>query len=280
VSVTPPSIYLAHLHPRLIVTDLDGTLLDGDGKIPGALWPLLQKLAARGIVFCPASGRQYHTLATMFESSLSGMPIIAENGAYVMRDGAEISATPLDRSFVTRTVRRLRALAKSGVQLAVVLAGKNAAYVECDDPVFLAEVARYYQARRLMADQLAAHDEILKIAIYAFQDAERDVYPHVADLRSAHGVVVSGKNWVDIMDSHVNKGTAVRALQRALGVSAAQTLAFGDYLNDLEMLQAADYSFATANAHSAILACARFRAPANTAGGVIDVLTHVVDAGN
>ena len=51
---------------RLVVVDMDGTLLDGHGRIPAGLWPLLGVMRERGIVFAPASGRQYATLATMF----------------------------------------------------------------------------------------------------------------------------------------------------------------------------------------------------------------------
>ena len=44
--------------PRLVVTDMDGTLLDGDGEVPDGLWEVLGQLEARGIAFAPASGRQ------------------------------------------------------------------------------------------------------------------------------------------------------------------------------------------------------------------------------
>ena len=47
---------------RLIAVDMDGTLLRPDGSIPEGLWPLLDRLAQRGIAFAPASGRQLATL--------------------------------------------------------------------------------------------------------------------------------------------------------------------------------------------------------------------------
>ena len=74
---------------RLVVSDMDGTLLDGDGNIPSQLWPLLETMRDRAIAFVPASGRQCTTLSTMFGSHLQGMPIIAENGTYVVRDGVD-----------------------------------------------------------------------------------------------------------------------------------------------------------------------------------------------
>ncbi|MEZ5214606.1 MAG: HAD hydrolase family protein [Microbacterium sp.] len=51
---------------RLIAVDMDGTLLRPDGSIPEGLWPLLDRLAQRGIAFAPASSRQLATLQRMF----------------------------------------------------------------------------------------------------------------------------------------------------------------------------------------------------------------------
>ena len=47
---------------RLIAVDMDGTLLDAEGRVPDALWPLLEELRERDIHFAPASGRQLATL--------------------------------------------------------------------------------------------------------------------------------------------------------------------------------------------------------------------------
>jgi hydroxymethylpyrimidine pyrophosphatase-like HAD family hydrolase len=65
-------------------------------------------------------------------------------------------------------------------------------------------------------------------------------------------------------------------LQKALGVTPAQTAAFGDYLNDLEMLQAADLSYAVANAHPDVARVARYTAPSNLEEGVITVLHRLL----
>ena len=272
---TPASEYLPGLDARLIVTDMDGTLLDGDANVPERLWPLLRIMRERGAIFAPASGRQYHTLAAIFSPEISGMPIIAENGSYVVRDGAEISSLPLDREFVTMAVERLRELVSRGRNLGIVLAGKRAAYVERSDPEFMEQVETYYHSNEILEDQLDTDDDIIKIAIYDFDDAETGTYPHIADMGETHAVVVSGEHWIDIMDTRVNKGSAVKALQQELGITPAQTVAFGDYLNDLEMLEASGASFATANAHPDVIAAARWVAPANTEEGVIDVLENI-----
>ena len=74
------------------------------------------------------------------------------------------------------------------------------------------------------------------------------------------------------MDAHTDKRRGVVALQEQLGITPAQTMVFGDYLNDLQMLGAGEWSFAMANAYPDLLREARYIAPANTEYGVLRVI--------
>lgn len=89
-------------------------------------------------------------------------------------------------------------------------------------------------------------------------------------------MVVSGKLWVDIMNIETDKKQGVEALQRVLGVTPAQTAVFGDYLNDLLMLEAGDWSFAMGNAHPDLKAAARYIALSNVEHGVLKVVDRLV----
>ncbi len=262
---------------RLIAVDMDGTLLHPDGTIPEALWPLLGRLRERGIAFAPASGRQLATLQAMFAGAEGELDYIAENGAYVVRGDVEVSSDALDPAVVAAVIARLRALVAGGtLRAGLVVCGKRSAYVESTDAAFLAEVEKYYAKLEVVADLGAVDDQVLKLAVFDFDGGESHAAPEFADLRATHQVVVSGAHWVDIMNTTVDKGVALRALQDALGVTAAQTAAFGDYLNDLELLQAAHFSYAMANAHPDVAAVARFRAPSNADAGVLTVIEELL----
>ncbi|MCC2031390.1 Cof-type HAD-IIB family hydrolase [Microbacterium allomyrinae] len=261
---------------KLIAVDMDGTLLDGAGRIPDALWPLLDRLHERGIRFAPASGRQLATLQRAFADHLDDMVFIAENGGYVVHGDVEVSSDAMDPAFAASLVTRLRALADDGADLGVVVCGKRSAYIERTDPSFLAEAQKYYARLQPVDDLLGVDDQILKVAIYDFVAAE-ETAPALDDLRATHQVVVSGHHWIDVMNQGVNKGIALEGLQTALGITRAQTAAFGDYLNDLELMDAADLSFAMANAHPQVSARARFAAPSNLEGGVITTIEKLLD---
>ncbi|MET0780239.1 MAG: Cof-type HAD-IIB family hydrolase [Microbacterium sp.] len=261
---------------RLVAADMDGTLLDADGRVPDGLWPVLQLMRERGIVFAPASGRQYATLRRLFEQDAAGMPFIAENGAFVVRDDREISSAPIGRAAVVGVLDAMRGLSAAGGDVGVVVCGKRRAFVERSDEPFLDEVRKYYLSFEIVADLRVVEADAIKLAIFDFGDAAATAAPALSSVGETHQVVVSGHHWVDVMSSGVNKGVALRALQTDLGITPAQTAAFGDYLNDLEMLQAADLSFAMENAHPKIKRVARYAAPHHTDGGVVTVLSDLL----
>lgn len=255
---------------------MDGTLLDDAKRIPDGLWSTLAELRRRDVLFCPASGRQYATLAKEFGDAGQGMVFIAENGTYVVRDGVELSSDPLDPSAAARIVTATRRLAADGVDVGAVVCGKRTAYVERTDGPFLAEVRRYYTRLKPVDDVTTVDDEILKVALFDFGPVERDTAPAMKPFAPTHQVVVSGEHWVDVMNVTADKGAAVRSLQRELGITPAQTMVFGDYFNDLEMLDAAEWSFAMANAHPDIIRRARHLAPSNNENGVLRTIARML----
>ncbi|WP_174447473.1 HAD family hydrolase [Demequina subtropica] len=262
---------------RLVVCDMDGTLLDAAKRIPDALWPLVAVMRERGIVFAPASGRQHATLAQQFARLGESLVVIAENGSLVVDGGEVVSCSPLPAGAMNRIVAAVRGHAIAGFDVGTVVCGLRSAYVERDDAAFMSKVEPYYAALEVVDDLTAVEDAVLKVAVYDFGDAAHDAYPALAHLADELQVVVSDRHWIDLMAPGVDKGVAVRALQGSLGVTPAQTVVFGDYLNDLEMMGTAELSFAMANAHPDVAARARYIAPSNVDHGVVVTLRRLLE---
>jgi hypothetical protein len=255
---------------------MDGTLVDDAKQIHDELWPLIDELHARGITFCPASGRQYYNLLQEFDGVADELVFVAENGTYVVAQGREISSDCLALGVAQQAVSRVRSIPEAGA----VLCGKRSAYIERRDQPFLDQATLYYARLRVVEDLLEIRDDdVLKVAIYDFASGERNTAPRLADLAGSHQVVVSGAHWVDVMSPTANKGQAIREVQKALGVTPDQTMAFGDFLNDLEMMDAATYSFAMANAHPLLKERASWVAPTNNANGVVRTIRTVLGLG-
>ena len=240
---------------------MDGTLLDGDGRVPDAFWPLLETARSRGITLAPASGRQLATLQQMFPDCED---FIAENGAVVARGGEVVSTTALPEAPVQRL---LSALPNAPFAAHAVVCAPSVAATVALPPAVDAEVDKYYASRTLLGDGSAS--PTIKIALYVESDAERDAYPWVRELVPELRAVVSGKHWVDLMHPDADKGLALAQLAEAMGVAMSETAAFGDYLNDLGMLRAAGHAVAMGNAHEDVKAVADEVVGTNTDGAAV-----------
>ena len=278
---TDPARY-AGADLRLAAVDMDGTLLDDDKNFPPGMDELLDLMDERGVTFAPASGRQVWTLIDMFPGR-PGMTVIGENGGIVMRDGVEVSSHPVDTPTVREVIRLVRDATSGpdGIDGGLVMCGKQFAYVERTDEGFVEGVMPYYHRTKRVEDQNAIidaieagqiDDAIVKLAVYVIGPVEPLAQATLANFADTHQYAISGANWADLQVQGVDKGSAVRDLQRFLGVERAQTAVFGDAGNDLSMMSVADLSFAMANASADVVEAARFVAPSNNEAGVIQVL--------
>lgn len=248
---------------KLIAADLDGTLLDSQKRLPDELPELLAELRARGVRFAPASGRQYYNLLALFGDE--NMTYIAENGAMVFENGHCLFVDELPAELVREVLGMVRSLPGAYP----ILAGEHSAWCEDSEPVFIANAEMYYTRLTRVPSLDHVDDRICKIAVFEKGHAEHGCLPALRQVTSLAQVVLSGADWVDVMNPGVNKGGAIRKLCASLQLTPGQCMAFGDYLNDLELLQAVAHSFAMANAHPDIRAACRYQAPSNDENGVV-----------
>ena len=144
---------------RLVVADMDGTLLDERSRIPDGFWPMLARLKRRGVEFVPASGRQYATLRNMFADKaaeiLDGgeLSYIAENGNVVALDDKVVEVHGVDLDVTRHVIDLVDDAAASGEHnVGLVVCGLKSAYVQRSDKPFLDEVGKYYAALSIETD--------------------------------------------------------------------------------------------------------------------------------
>ena len=82
---------------KLILSDMDGTLLDSEGKLPPEFDAVMARLRERGVLFAPASGRQYDSLAATFARYVDTFLFLSDNGTMVRRRGQELFSNVMDR---------------------------------------------------------------------------------------------------------------------------------------------------------------------------------------
>ncbi len=256
---------------KLIATDMDGTLLNSKGQLPEDFFEVFKQLQSKNILFAAASGRQYFTLLENFKPVSEEMLFIAENGTYVVYKGEELAVHPLDKVVAHKLIKHARQL---GVD--IVLATSNGAYLESAEKQFISEVSKYYVKYEIVEDLLQVEGDILKVTLCDFKGAETHSYPAYKEFEDEVQICVAGEIWLDIMTKGMNKGVAICDIQKKLAIGHEETMVFGDYLNDLEMLQNAYYSYAMENAHPQLKKIARFRAKSNDESGVIEKIKEII----
>ncbi|MBW8244764.1 HAD family hydrolase [Muricauda oceani] len=257
---------------KMVVTDMDGTLLNSKHEVSPRFFEIYEELKKKNIAFVAASGRQYHSMVDKLESIKNEILVIAENGALIRKQEKTLLTTPIDKSQVLRILDTVRPLEN----VHPVLCCQNNAYVGGDSNEFLQMLREYYSEFEIVEDQKQVNDQVLKIAIYHFENSEKHIYPHVKHLEGDLKVKVSGNNWVDISDLNAHKGYALKKVMDDYQIMANEIMVFGDYNNDLEMLELSDYSFAMANAHPNVLKTAKYSTHSNDDFGVERILEKLI----
>ncbi|AVH88043.1 HAD-superfamily hydrolase, subfamily IIB [Corynebacterium camporealensis] len=261
------------LLPQLIALDMDGTLLDAEGNIPPGFDEITTLADAHSVTLLPASGRQLATLQAMFPEHKS---FLAENGTVVMHEGNIVATSPLSDEVTDSIRKRLRSVA---VEHTIVVCTPETAYVERGvSDAAEEELAKYYRSVTWV-DSLdeAPRGQTIKVAVFCADGSEKHLAKPLREAAPDDNVAVSGKVWVDVMAAGAHKARACASFADALNINIANTAAFGDFLNDLELLQAAGTAIAMENAHPALKEIADYIAPPNTEYGVIKVLRDWFD---
>jgi hypothetical protein len=257
---------------KMVVTDMDGTLLNSDHQVSARFFNLFEKLKKQNIHFVAASGRQYNSIIDKLKPIKDDIIVIAENGGYAMRNDQELLSTPLSNEHQKDVIEILNSMS----DIYPVLCGKQNAYINGKSKAFVDKLKEYYTEFEIL-DQLEDHSgEILKIAIYHFENSEKFIYPKVKHLEDRLKVKVSGENWLDISSPNAHKGYALQKIMDLYQISSDEIMVFGDYNNDLEMLALANISIAMANAHPNVLKASRYTTYSNDDFGVERVLENLL----
>ena len=255
---------------KLIASDIDGTLVrDGSNEINPELYDVILKLREKGIQFAVASGRQWASVESIFDPIKEKVFYLSDNGAYVGCHGRSLFINPIERQTIMDMIQDVRKV--QGLE--VMISGPDVVYLETKDQEFVDWLVNGYKFRVKQVEDLTAVDsEFIKISVYR----KNDVESHTRGFREKYGdrlkMTISGDMWLDCMKPGINKGQAIKLLQDSLEIKPEETMAFGDQLNDIEMLKQAYYSFAVGNARKEVKEAARFQADTNVNDGVLKIL--------
>ena len=259
---------------KLIAIDLDGSLLSDDKQLPKDFWNVVNQLFEKNITVVIASGRPLSNVISVFAEIKDKLYFACDNGSFVMHANEEILVSPIGRDALKSFIEISRPIKDSYP----VLCGKEQAYIENEEEEFSRQALKYYQKYEFVKDLTTVEDTIVKISFCDLRGSEENSYPFYKHYENDYNVAISGQVWLDITNKTASKGNAIKEIQRRLNISASETLVFGDYLNDLDMIENAGYSYAMKNAHPDILKAAKYITDLdNNEGGVTATICKLLD---
>lgn len=238
---------------KLIVSDIDGTLLPyGQTAISPSLFSLIRRLRAAGVLFCPASGRQYHSMRALFAPVAEEVCFLCENGGVIFGPGAEDTAPVLSKTPMPRPDALALAHAIMEIpQCEVLISGQNISYVCGCGEDFVRRMETLHGnlvARVARVEDIA--EDILKVTAFCPDDLAGPAAILGPRWGETYHMAEAGPVWLDF--GLANKGSGLRGLCGALGIGLAETAAFGDNWNDVSMLESAGTAWLMASAAPAL----------------------------
>lgn len=230
---------------KFIASDLDGTLLPPTKIMPPQTFPYIERMHQMGATFAPASGRQLPNLKKLFAPVLDKIAIIAENGGLAWYGGKIIFRDPTPAAGIKYALD----IIAEHEGLYPLLSCADCAYYESDYEPFVTILHKSYSSAKRVENLKAVADseEVLKISVWDSQPCAEHGGIILPPLIKGMRAMISGYDWLDVSAPDANKGKAFDAILTYLGIDRADSVAFGDHMNDYEMLRAAGRAFIPEN---------------------------------
>ena len=263
---------------KLVAFDLDGTLFNDKKEITTETFKALEDAANMGIEIVPATGRFWNAIPENIKDMKFVRYVISLNGAEI----ADVKEMKSLASF-TIPIQRAETMCRVFDELPALydfVAGgqgymRRELYERIPEMMIGEWQVKIMQDMRLPVDDIYAvlnqQTGVQKMQIYTLDKTLREnllrslphVFPNVLFTSSV-------PNNIEINDPKANKGDGLKFLAEYLGIPIESTLAFGDGLNDMSMIESAGTGAAMSNGIPELKAIADYIAPDNNHDGVAE----------
>jgi hypothetical protein len=263
---------------RLIVADLDGTLLNSNHVVSPFTERVIREAIARGVLFTVATGKTFPSTPEIIRLFDIRIPVICGNGTQVFAPGGTLlHKDPIPRDYAIEAVRMAQAWGFRSIaytEMGLLAEGWDANVQELVD--------HHEPAPEIVSDLEAAlrNDHKPYKLVLMNQDPEKVTRFQTELERRFAGraqVLRSGLvTLVEVMPSGITKGTALTFILDYLGLLPQQTMCFGDNCNDLDMIQRAGIGVAMGHAPEAVRSGADYVTGTNDEDGVAHAIQKFV----
>ncbi|WP_010677934.1 HAD family hydrolase [Bacillus timonensis] len=254
---------------KIVFLDIDGTILRPDDTIEQSTKKAVTQLQQKGIEVFLATGRPLHEI-TDIGDELSISSYIAYNGAFATHQSNTLFHEPLSDNLVENLLKTSKEN-----HFDIVLYSRNKNIFTSMEPKIVKEFIKTFHLRKNAIYDDTKKEEILGATIITTEEHAEKKFNYIDEIHLSSVNVEGMKNCRDVIRGKVNKGVAVKAVLDALHIPPEQAAAFGDGMNDKEMLSAVGAGFAMGNANPDLFPYAKFKTTDVENSGVYNGLKSV-----
>jgi len=251
---------------KVLFLDIDGTLVTPDNKIEESTKKAVAEVQAQGIEVFLATGRPLHEIDDL-AAELNIQSFIGYNGANAVYKGEDIFQEPLEPSLIKRYLK----IAEEQSNDAVLYTNKENVFTNLDEDF----IQNFIEVFHFQKNQIYTPDfnrDILGITLINLKEEDVPLYEGEPGIHLSQVNVEGLTHCYDVIRDKINKGYGIQTLLKYLDIPRESSIAFGDGMNDKEMLQAVGESFAMGNGHPDIFQYAKHRTTEVTNSGIYNGL--------
>lgn len=250
---------------KILFLDIDGTIIRPDDTIEESTKKAIREVKQQSIEVILATGRPLHEIYDIAEE-LSIHSFIGYNGAYAVYRGSSVVREPMD-SFV---IEKYLQIANEQQHEIVFYTHEKNAFTNLESPYTKDVIQKFHLHQNIAFTQDVVKD-ILGVTL--INVSENETYLYNQEGIHLSQVNVDGmRHCYDVIRDKVNKGFAVKKVLERLDIPSESAIAFGDGMNDKEMLQVVGEGFAMGNGHPDLFAYAKHKTTDVTNSGIYNGL--------
>lgn len=238
---------------KLIASDMDGTLLDEHGQVPPETFDLISELHAKGVHFVASSGRRYEWFCQYFKQVVDKMDFVASNGAQVYIGGFEFDREVYSHLAIKQLVQTVGMFPN----MHLALFDEKISYLFDDESKFVREVDKDLPNAQRTLELPDPSVNIIKASVYCDSGEVMDnAYVLQRELGDKFTFAPSGSAWIDVAQHGISKATGIKQVMGYYGIAPEDVMAFGDSMNDYEILRYVGHSCVMENGRPVLRAVA------------------------
>ncbi|WP_026563701.1 Cof-type HAD-IIB family hydrolase [Bacillus sp. UNC41MFS5] len=255
---------------KVLFLDIDGTLVRPDDTIEDSTKEAISQVQANGLEVFLATGRPLHEIDELAKE-LNIHSFIGYNGAYAIYKGKDLYQKPMSSA----TVENFLEIAKENQHEVVLYTNSKNVFTNIEAEI-ITDFMHKFHLHKNEPYSPSVNSAVLGMTLVNLKKEDPALYQKNEDGIHLSQVNVDGmRHCYDVIQDSVNKGFGVQVVLERLGIDKESSIAFGDGMNDKEMLQNVGEGFAMGNGHPDLFQYAKHKTTEVTDSGIFNGLKMI-----